>query len=315
MNLDFVPVGLFPAFSVKAAKALGMTRRALRRCGLAIPFHGVRSAEDATFKDRLRALLDQTPKHSFASGITAAAVHGLPLPTTISSRDAFCQPNIGVKRGKPRVRRKHVTASQLTIRMGDIVLADDIRVTSLFRTWLDLSRTSKPWDFLALTDALISHKAPRISLTDLRAYSALHEGTAGARLRAQALRWADPGSESPMESITRWHLLNKGAPRPECNTTITLPGGQVYRPDMLFRPANVITEYNGTHHDLPEHEEYDHVRGNLLDAAGFTIFVVNRSHISRLSDVAKEIVDHVTRGPTRILAEGTTFLPLQSPNT
>ena len=315
MNLASIPAELLPAFSIKAAKALGLTRRLLRYGNLKSPFHGVRSSTDATFRDRLRALLDQTPTHSFASGLTAAAVHGLPLPVTVGLREVFCMPTIGVKRGKPRIRRKHVTSSQLSIHIGDIELVDNIRVTSLCRTWLDLSRTSDPWDFLAVTDALISYKAPRVSISDLQTYSAQHAGTAGARLRAQALAWADPGSESPMESITRWHLLEQGTPPPECNTTVALPDGHIFRLDMLFRSSNIIVEYNGIHHDLPEHEKWDRVRTSLLHEAGFTVFVVNRSHLKHMRRTARESATTVNGGPTRKLAEGVGFSRLPPPKT
>lgn len=224
--------GLPPAFSVKEALQSGISRACLRNRQLKRPFHGVRARPDSSLLNRLQGLCRQIPRHAFLSGQTAAALMGLPLPSSAGRTAPLVTPFVAVKRGLSRVRRKRVRTSQLSIGAGDVTVLRGMRVTTPQRTWLDLSRTLSAPDFLALTDPLLRNTSLKLTLPQLRKYAVRHAGTAGARLRRQALEWADPNSESPMESVLRWYLLSHNGPRPECNTTLLLPGGWTFRPDL-----------------------------------------------------------------------------------
>lgn len=122
----------------------------------------------------------------------------------------------------------------------------------------------------------------------LQSWKDLH-GLAQAR---KTLTYLADGSASPME--TNLFLLlclpqkyggyNIG--KPELNPRIELPleGRLVLRqesvkPDMLWRNARTIVEYDGAYHDDPQQARRDEKRRAVLEALGYTVVAVKRQHV------------------------------------
>jgi hypothetical protein len=74
---------------------------------------------------------------------------------------------------------------------------------------------------------------------------------------ADAIELAEPGRESPAESMSAGHFILAGLPRPIIQAPIRTPGGIVY-PDFLWPLERVIGECDGA-------EKYSDARASLLE--------------------------------------------------
>lgn len=109
------------------------------------------------------------------------------------------------------------------------------------RLAVDLAIELRPPEALVTIDAVVrSGTDAGQLLASLRARGPVRH----CRRAAETLSWADPNSESPLESWGRGELLLEGVPRPECNLEIRC-GGREIRPDMLWLPLGIAAEADG----------------------------------------------------------------------
>ncbi|MBO3663092.1 endonuclease domain-containing protein [Microbacterium stercoris] len=268
-----LPSVLAPGFTVDDARDAGVSASRLRRKDLVPPFHGARSRGALSDAQRLGLLLAVVPLHACAAGATAALLHGLPLPPAREA-DAFGRPVLAVPVGATRVRRPGVRGCVLDLVGDDVVRRRGVRTLSVARTWVDLSRQLGLADLVAVTDRILSRRAPLLTRDDLMAMAERFARTPYARLRAEALRLADAGSESPQESWTRVTLVTAGLPAPECNVEIWDGDRMIGRVDMLYPAQKLIIEYQGDHHRDPAQWRADELRRAELEAAGYRVTYV-----------------------------------------
>lgn len=258
---------------MRQARNLGVSSGRLQAKRLTAPFHGVRAQRLITDLERVTALFEVLPPHTFACGPTAAVLHGMPLPLALEWQ-ALQRPVIGVALPANRIRRAGVVGRALQLRPGDVGVARGIRVTTPARTWVDLAALMSLPRLVAVTDHLIARRRPFISLAGLHHVHAEAGAGRGARARADALMLCSAGSESPRESELRAILLLAGLPMPETNVEIYDHERFVARVDMLYRAAGVVVEYDGEHHVTPAQWSRDQRRRAELESLGYRVAVV-----------------------------------------
>lgn len=59
------------------------------------------------------------------------------------------------------------------------------------------------------------------------------------------LALVNPAAESPLESMSRWHMEYAGLPAPRCGVPITVRGGQTFWADFCWKAQRVIGEADG----------------------------------------------------------------------
>jgi very-short-patch-repair endonuclease len=80
-------------------------------------------------------------------------------------------------------------------------------------------------------------------------YTAAHRGWRFVRTVDEALRHAEPLSESPMETRQRMRLVLAGLPRPRAQVPIAAPSGHVFAYiDNGYEQFRVGTDYDGEVH-------------------------------------------------------------------
>lgn len=248
--------------------------------------------EEASQEAKLKALLDALPQGVCFAGLTAAAIYGLPLPQgTKLDRVLDQEPIVAVSAGKAAIQRKEIRCMRLQFGLGDIVHWRGMPVTSPVRTWHDISRELDGPMLLAVTDVLLRR---RISREELNQWNDRHQGSRGSLLRRRTVVWADPGAESPMESMLRWHLLAGGLPRPECNTTILIPDHSPIRVDLLYREAGLVVEYQGAYHfrDIRQAQRDEH-RRRILEKAGFQVIAVVSQDLRAIEGVVAHVAQSI----------------------
>lgn len=268
-----LPPDLPTSFTVTEAHEHGVPKWRLRRRDLLRPHHGTRAREALDALTRLQLLMRVLPVHAFVCGMTAAALHGMPLAWSDQDH-AWAEPDIGVPAERTRIRRANVRGSRLSIDDADIVRHRGIRVLSIERTWVELSRVLSLQRFVAVTDHLIHWRHPLTTVAALEAAAERFAQSAGAPLRRTALAFADARSESPRESMVRAILVAAGLPRPACNVDIYDGNRFVARVDMIYRGTKLIIEYDGDYHNDPKQWSKDQVRRAELESLGYRVTVV-----------------------------------------
>ncbi|MGN7251511.1 hypothetical protein [Arthrobacter sp. SAFR-014] len=150
---------------------------------------------------------------NFAALITAAELHGVPLPPWAEFRPdgggpvtAVVEPVPWGKKSGPHFRepgrflhlsrqsgaslprRRGIAGHPLKIREGDLVEIDGLRLTSVARTWVDLGSVLPIDDLVVAGDAIVSEKharhfgPPKVAMVPLLDDAGLPEFTPGCRV-------------------------------------------------------------------------------------------------------------------------------------
>lgn len=236
-------------FSVGLAKGEGVAKHRLRARDLAAPFCGVRAPADADLSllHRCRLLGLAVPEHAFFSGVTAAALLGVPVPLAHTRPDAPLE--VGVADPARAIRRRGVRGRRLQIEATDVGTRHGVRLTSPGRTWCDLAPSLTLAELVAAGDFLIFHTHPVATRDELEGAANRHPGRRWRSKLLRALELLDDRSESPKESVLRVIVVSHGFPAPRANVGIYDENGRfVARVDLLFEEYREILEYQGDQH-------------------------------------------------------------------
>ncbi len=225
---------------------------------------------------------------AFATGTSAALLHGLPIPGALAGRL-----ELAVPAPMRAARRRGVVARSLRIIEPEVVRLDDIRVTTLPRTWCELARTLDVPQLVASGDAAVR----AVGIDQLTASARRHPDRRLHRKLATALEMLDPGSESPKESELRAIVMLAGLPRPRANVTVRDGNGRfIARVDLMFDEYGEILEYQGDHHrtDLRQWRR-DRTREAELEALGHHVTEVTQADLRRPAELVGRIAANLRR--------------------
>jgi len=240
--------GLGPAFTATEATDLGVTQHQLQRLTGGLLTREVRGVYT---QKRLWATLDPRVRHValtravlasrgddwFAARRTAAVLHQLPLigdspelPVLVRHRDA------------PLSRGHRTNARVAPVPCADRALAQEVRVTSVARTVVDIAREAPFADAVIAADAALRSGLGADELTAVLDRCRRWPGVAAART---VVAFADGRSESAFESLSRARFCTLGLEIPESQVEIYLRSQLIARVDFLWRAQNVIGEADG----------------------------------------------------------------------
>ncbi|ROO90739.1 hypothetical protein EDD29_8477 [Actinocorallia herbida] len=150
----------------------------------------------------------------------------------------------------------------------DLTERDGRVLTTLERTVFDCARELPRYDALAVVDQALALGVGREALAG-RARRARGRGTAQA---VAVIRMADPGAESPGESLVRGVVIDAGFPKPSCQVP-ALPTG--YRLDLGHPEYRSALEYDGeAFHTGRANRTRDALRHAVLAEAGWRVLPV-----------------------------------------
>lgn len=198
--------------------------------------------DDLTWEEQHRQLVYATAPQlldgSVISHGSAAVLHGLPVWAAATNHVHITRSQSG--HGK---RRSLVHTHRAPLDVADIVLVDQVPVTSLARTVLDLARTLPMDQAVALGDRALrqglSPDALSVALIPMERWP-------GIRQARRAVAFLDPRSESVGESASRVRLHVDGLPAPELQHDIRDSHGElVARVDFLWQEQRTVGEFDG----------------------------------------------------------------------
>ncbi len=279
-----------------AARSAGMTAHDLRSGLLHTPFWGVRVvAAPTSMLDRFHAIAARMPPSAFFSHASAAIIHGMPLPARLERAS-----DIHIAIAAPR-RAPHAAGlrgHRLAIAEQDVTLVGGLAVTSVERTWCDLSTMLHLYDLVAAGDFLVHWRHP--STTTGRLFDALRRRWPGrgSRLLARAHGLLDDRSESPPESVVRIIAVEAGAPSVRANHVVTDSfGAFVARVDLYIEEWKLVIEYQGDYHRVePGRWRADMTRRSRLESLGLGVMEVNADDLRDPIELAARIRRRGGRG-------------------
>ncbi|NYD67632.1 DUF559 domain-containing protein [Agromyces atrinae] len=274
-------------FRVEEARALGLSRKRLQASDLASPFWGVRreAAPDLDYAARCSDLIAALDRPAILSGVSAARLHGLPLPRRCDDVGF----EVAVRPPARAVRRPGVTGRRLAIADIDVMTHGSLVLTTPARTWCDLATRLTFHELVAVGDE-VTRRAGDAAGESLRAVlSRLVSPRHSTKLRL-ALDFVDPRAESPKESELRMILHEAGLPTPEVNPSIYDGTRFVARVDLLFRDERVVVEYQGDQHRTDRTQwRRDITRRAELESLGYTVIEVTQADLIRPSALITRI--------------------------
>lgn len=290
---DRLPFG--QPFTTAQARARGVSAdqlRALCRDGFVRRvFRGVYvdSATDDTLLTRARALSLVVPPSAVVTDECAAWVRGVDL---VARADHVIPPPLSIHQplARTRVRQPGTAGGRRTFQPRDLETVNGLLVTRALRTACDLARLRSRDRGIAALDALMRQAG--FSQAELDAEVRRFSGYRGVvRLRALA-PLADPGAESPAESVMRLRWID--ARLPPVTTQIPVLGdlgNEIYRLDLGVPEIRYAAEYDGVAwHSSAEQREHDRRRRTWLrEQRGWIIDVLGYDDVFLRPEQAKAI--------------------------
>jgi len=218
------------------------------------------------------------PTGQFFSHVTAAILHGLPLPARELQRTTVdVATGVSADRRQGQGVRAHLIAADRVL----IVLLDGLPVASAVDTWVQLSMTLTIDELVMIGDALVRRKNPAATMAELAAAVTRHTGRRGARRLRDAFSLVRARTDSARETQLRLLIVRGGLPEPQVNPAIS-DGFGVFLAfgDLTYRRYKVLIEYDGRQHADDEVQYLRDVdRLDALMADGWRIIRVNKKHL------------------------------------
>jgi len=268
-------------FTATEALSLGVTRQMLRSSRFVTISRGVfRTADtEPTFELAVAAARLTLPPGAILSHHSSLRWRGLaigpPTPVHFASNHRHQSPRSNV----------------VLHRYRGAVLAEFVRgvpVTPPERTFVDVATIFGRRELLQIGDWLVAQQLT--TPDEIRQFVAEShlDGVQRARKVAELVR---AGVASPRESDVRWYLHLGGLPAPEVNVDIVDDQGRwLARGDLVYRSQKVLVEYDGWQHERDARQrQWDHLRREHLEAAGWRLVVITAADFERPHLIAPRV--------------------------
>lgn len=290
------------AFTSRDARELQVTARQLQTlaaAGLVQRLHRdsyvvaaeFTSAADAIDRHRIECqAVNLVLPTAAISHESAALIHGLPVGRTFGRAAAGERVQVTID-GEHRGNQPGYDVSGSALPESDIALLDGIRVTTVERTGVDLARRQRMPDGQMPIDAAARIIVDQLAGPDADLRLAVHDddlrqaalqrlrdvcdpmkGWKGVGFARQAIRLAEPASESALESISRVHMFTAGLPMPRSGWPVEGDSGMRYWADFYWPEFKLIGEADGAlKYSTQDRVLAERTRQRDLEDRGFTI--------------------------------------------
>ena len=219
--------------------------RRLSRSGSLVPVRrgayvaaGERPDRTTAHRRLIEATVAQSSPGAVVSHVSAAVLRDVPVPYADLSKVHLTRDREGGGRS-----RRWVQVHGARLLEQEITAVDDIAVTTLARTFVDLARTQPNRTSVAAGDAILRSGLSPDALQEAIERGAGRHGIAAAR---RALRLLDARAESAGESVSRVIMAERGLPAPDPQLVIRNDLGEfVARVDFAWPTLGVVGEFDG----------------------------------------------------------------------
>ena len=223
----------------------GLPRHELRRWYRPI-FRGVYipKASTPSLHDRATGAWLTSNRDGVIAGVAASALHGAEWVDDAHPIEILVD---------ERRRQTGLVVRMDRVAGDEIVMVDELPVTTPARTAFDLGRYQKRWLALGRLDALM--RAAPFSDTEVAMLMRRYGPVRGVRQLRTLLPLVDAGAASLKESWLRLLLIDDGYPIPETQIPVLDEEGPFAFLDMGWRDIQLAVEYDGDQHrtDRPQY--------------------------------------------------------------
>ncbi len=275
-------------FDQHDAKQAGVPADRLRARDLDHSVWGVRRVGQATtLAERCELLAHRIQNEAVFSHTTAVRLHGGPLPWRLEQAPTL---HVTVPAPHPTPHAKGMAGHSAQLPDSDITFVGGLRVTSVARTWRDMSAVLSLGDLVALGDYFIHWRSPLTTIEDLRWIVERMTGRRGVKKARLALELLDARSESPAESRLRVILMLAGLPRPRVNyETVLTETGKGVRLDLAYPEVKFLIEYQGDYHRERGQWRKDLTRRSRLESQGWYVMELNADDLKDPAELTQRI--------------------------
>lgn len=273
-----LPRDLAAAFTTRQGAAAGLGRGRMVGPDLGKPYRGVRMPADNTpsVESLCRALRLRLPPTAFFSGVTSAAIMGVPLPSRL---EASRRLEVSVPAPLRAPTGRGIRGHSVAVCGSDIRVWHGIRISSPERVFCELAAELALPDLVAAGDFLVRRMLPLTTRDALADAIGRYPGRRGMQVLRAAHPMLSDRSESRKESHLRVLILIARLPGLVANLPITTSGGFVYRADLAFPGVRVLLEYQSDYHSDPDNFRADMTRRARLEADGWFVMLVNANDL------------------------------------
>jgi hypothetical protein len=228
------------------------------------------------------------PPDAFFSHVTAAMLHGMPLPFRLE-RSTRLDVSMPAPHRAPHANG--IIGHQLTVDLHDIADVAGLRSTTAARTWCDLGSVLPVLDLVAAGDFVIRRKSPLATILDIMEVTQTRVSPRGRRNVMMALPLLHDRSESPPESVLRVLLIWAGFPEPRVNHEF-FDSEQRFlaRTDLFLEPYNLVLEYQGDYHRTDKSQwRRDMTRRANLETEGIRTMELNADDLKNPQELIARI--------------------------
>ncbi|MGO4251441.1 DUF559 domain-containing protein [Paenarthrobacter sp. Y-19] len=274
-------------FTLDEAKAAGLAHRNLwNRVSIEAVSKGIYRPSDWDFdlEAAARSLSVASPG-AWISHVTAARLHGLPLPPWLADSNEL---HLSKPRNLPAVRRKGVSGHSVVVAESEVELVRGFWISTRSRTWLDLARILPLKELVCVGDQLIRVPRPEFEQRDtafatiasLRSMVELHKNLQGVVRAREAIDLMRVGADSAPESLLRLAMLDDGLPEPELQLRLRLADPLSPSADLGYRERRIAIQYDGGHHLAEEQIFSDRRRDKAFETAGWTVLIFGKDDLA-----------------------------------
>ena len=304
-----LPRQLGSTFGVQAARDAGVSRARLRASDLRIGFRGARSLEPAKavpssestseyfqrmrgdLLRRCRDYLPVAPSVFRFSGVTAAGLYGVPLPSRIIRLDTL---EVAVSSDAQRPRRVGIVGRRL-VSLPPVVVRNGMPVLPPEQVWMQLATVLGLDELIAAGDYFVRRKSPDTSIERLVAAVAIAKRFAGRKRAREALTAIRSGVDSPKETELRLLIVRAGLPEPVVGFQVLDAHGYfIGVPDLAYVVEKIALDYDGEVHRTDERTFLDDIeRRERFEDADWRYIRVSKDHLKRPGTLLERIARYL----------------------
>lgn len=232
------------------------------------------SSEPTSLAERAAAFAVGMPSDVAFSHVTAAQLHGLPLPQSLEEAEVL---DVTRPSAHPRIRRQGCRGHR-GLERREVVDLDGLRVVGLADTWCDLAELSPDdmgVDDLVIVGDVIANRLEPGGPAALRAALEARVRPRGKARLMEAGALVRVGSRSPMETRSRLMFHRAGFPEPALNAAVfDAHGGWLLEGDLVWHQHRVIGEYQGADHASRKRRSADSLRNGLAGDEDYTVIEI-----------------------------------------